>query len=86
MKDKLRGSLEIDFHSLLSAIEILGFEKSEQDTILKILSAVLHLGNVYFNRKHVNQNLMALHFLFFWIKFDLETVVERLTYGLGAKM
>ena len=39
-----------DFNSLTSAIEILGFDNSEQDTIFKILSAVLHLGNIYFKQ------------------------------------
>ena len=39
-----------DFVSLKAAIEILGFGKHEQETIFKILAAVLHIGNIYFNR------------------------------------
>jgi myosin XV len=38
------------FKSLSSAIDILGFNKTEQEMIFKILSAVLHIGNIYFNR------------------------------------
>lgn len=52
------GSCEIDgkndtedFKALLSAMQVLGFTSEEQDTIFKILSSVLHLGNVYFHRK-----------------------------------
>nr|CAD7393755.1 unnamed protein product [Timema cristinae] len=42
-----------DFHSLLSAMQVLGFSSDEQDTIFKILASVLHLGNVYFHRKQL---------------------------------
>ncbi|CAF1383677.1 unnamed protein product, partial [Didymodactylos carnosus] len=37
-----------DFQSLLNAMKILGFTRIEQETIFKILAAVLHLGNIYF--------------------------------------
>ncbi|XP_043281933.1 unconventional myosin-XV isoform X2 [Venturia canescens] len=54
------GSCEIDgkndtedFKALLSAMQVLGFTSEEQDTIFKILSSVLHLGNVYFHRKQM---------------------------------
>ena len=40
-----------DFKTLLSAMQILGLTAEEQDTILRILSSVLHLGNVFFHRK-----------------------------------
>ncbi|XP_065559306.1 unconventional myosin-XV-like isoform X1 [Artemia franciscana] len=40
-----------DFQSLLSAMQVLGFTMEEQDTIFRILAAVLHFGNVYFHRK-----------------------------------
>lgn len=42
-----------DFKALLSAMQVLGFSSEEQDTIFKILSSVLHLGNVYFHRKQM---------------------------------
>ena len=32
-------------------MQVLGFTSEEQDTIFKILGSVLHLGNIYFNRK-----------------------------------
>ncbi|XP_071526723.1 unconventional myosin-XV isoform X1 [Panulirus ornatus] len=42
-----------DFQALLSAMQVLGFSSDEQDTIFRILAAVLHLGNVYFHRKQL---------------------------------
>lgn len=52
------GAIEIpckedaeDFRCLLSAMQVLGFTAEEQDAIFRILSAVLHIGNVYFHRK-----------------------------------
>ncbi|CAF3429758.1 unnamed protein product [Rotaria socialis] len=39
-----------DFQSLLTAMKILNFTKVEQETIFKILAAILHLGNIYFSR------------------------------------
>ncbi|XP_046641646.1 unconventional myosin-XV-like isoform X4 [Daphnia pulicaria] len=40
-----------DFKTLLSAMQILGFNAEEQDVIFRILASVLHLGNVFFHRK-----------------------------------
>ncbi|XP_047476292.1 unconventional myosin-XV-like [Penaeus chinensis] len=34
-------------------MQVLGFSTQEQDTIFRILAAVLHLGNVYFHRKQL---------------------------------
>ncbi|CAL4069628.1 unnamed protein product, partial [Meganyctiphanes norvegica] len=42
-----------DFQGLVSAMQVLGFSSDEQDTIFRILAAVLHLGNVYFHRKQL---------------------------------
>ncbi|XP_011310328.1 unconventional myosin-XV [Fopius arisanus] len=42
-----------DFKALLSAMQVLGFTSEEQDTIFRMLSSVLHLGNVYFHRKQM---------------------------------
>ncbi|XP_042230048.1 unconventional myosin-XV-like [Homarus americanus] len=42
-----------DLQALLSAMQVLGFSTQEQDTIFRILAAVLHLGNVYFHRKQL---------------------------------
>ena len=39
-----------DFQSLLTAMKILNFTRNEQETIFKILAAILHLGNIYFSR------------------------------------
>ena len=34
-------------------MEVLGFSGEERETIFKMLAAILHLGNVYFNRKQL---------------------------------
>ncbi|XP_026180323.1 unconventional myosin-XV [Mastacembelus armatus] len=39
-----------DFLRLLSAMEILHFTPEEQSAIFRVLSSILHLGNVYFQR------------------------------------
>ncbi|XP_023316209.1 unconventional myosin-XV isoform X2 [Trichogramma pretiosum] len=49
-----------DFKALLSAMQVLGFTSEEQDTIFKILSSVLHLGNVYFHRKNMRHGQDAV--------------------------
>ncbi|CAB0035466.1 unnamed protein product [Trichogramma brassicae] len=49
-----------DFKALLSAMQVLGFTSEEQDTIFKILSSVLHLGNVYFHRKNLRHGQDAV--------------------------
>ncbi|XP_040563865.1 unconventional myosin-XV [Lepeophtheirus salmonis] len=42
----------MDFENLISSFQVLGFTLDERESIFKVLSSVLHLGNVYFNRKH----------------------------------
>ncbi|XP_036068960.1 unconventional myosin-XV [Oryzias melastigma] len=39
-----------DFRRLLSAMEILRFSPEDQSAIFRVLSSILHLGNVYFQR------------------------------------
>ncbi|XP_059682320.1 unconventional myosin-XV [Gavia stellata] len=39
-----------DFRRLLNTMEVLGFSVEEQNSIFRILSSVLHLGNVYFEK------------------------------------
>jgi len=55
-----------DFESLKAAIEILGFGKHEQETIFKILAAVLHIGNIYFNR--IKQVTVVRALLIFYLR------------------
>lgn len=42
-----------DFRRLLSAMEILHFTPDDQSAIFRLLSSILHLGNVYFQRYEV---------------------------------
>lgn len=44
---------EEDFHRLLTTMETLSFSVEEQNSIFRILSSVLHLGNVYFDKYEV---------------------------------
>ncbi|XP_061761188.1 unconventional myosin-XV [Nerophis ophidion] len=39
-----------DFQRLLAAMEILHFSPDDQSAILRVLSSILHLGNVYFQK------------------------------------
>lgn len=43
-----------DFRRLLSAMDILCFTPEEQNGIYKLLSSVLHLGNIYFQPHQVS--------------------------------
>ncbi len=45
-----------DFRRLLSAMEILHFSAEDQSSIFRILSSILHLGNVFFERYEVQWN------------------------------
>ncbi|MEQ2278475.1 Unconventional myosin-XV, partial [Xenotaenia resolanae] len=47
----IRGKSDADdFRHLLSAMEILHFTPEDQSAIFRVLSSILHLGNVYFQR------------------------------------
>ncbi|MEQ2172403.1 Unconventional myosin-XV, partial [Goodea atripinnis] len=47
----IRGKSDADdFRRLLSAMEILHFTPEDQSAIFRVLSSILHLGNVYFQR------------------------------------
>ncbi|KAG2455499.1 MYO15 protein, partial [Polypterus senegalus] len=39
-----------DFRRLLSAMEILSFSAEDKNSIFKVLSSILHLGNIYFEK------------------------------------
>lgn len=43
----------VDFASLQSAMQVLGVSDKEQNGIVRVLAAVLHLGNVYFHRRQL---------------------------------
>ena len=42
-----------DFLRLMAAMEILHFTPEDKDTIFRLLSCILHLGNVFFQRYEV---------------------------------
>ncbi|XP_041434043.1 unconventional myosin-XV-like [Xenopus laevis] len=48
-----------DFRRLLNAMESLSFTGEEQDSIFRILSSILHLGNVYFEKHETESQEIA---------------------------
>ncbi|KAL7829701.1 hypothetical protein AOLI_G00305860 [Acnodon oligacanthus] len=48
-----------DFRRLLSAMEILHFNVDDQNGIFRVLSSILHLGNVFFERYETDSQEMA---------------------------
>uniref|UniRef100_A0A671S2H3 Unconventional myosin-XV-like n=1 Tax=Sinocyclocheilus anshuiensis TaxID=1608454 RepID=A0A671S2H3_9TELE len=48
-----------DFRRLLSAMEILHFSAEDQSSIFRILSSILHLGNVFFERYETESQEVA---------------------------
>ncbi|XP_069501807.1 unconventional myosin-XV isoform X2 [Ambystoma mexicanum] len=48
-----------DFRRLLSAMEILSFSGEDQNSIFRILSSILHLGNVYFEKYETDAQEVA---------------------------
>ncbi|KAM4632500.1 unconventional myosin-XV [Discoglossus pictus] len=48
-----------DFRRLLNAMESLSFSTEDQDSIFRILSSILHLGNVYFEKYETESQEMA---------------------------
>lgn len=50
-----------DFRRLLNAMDILCFTPEEQNGIYRLLSSVLHLGNVYFQPHQVTHTNTHAH-------------------------
>ncbi|XP_036422587.1 unconventional myosin-XV isoform X1 [Colossoma macropomum] len=48
-----------DFRRLLSAMEVLHFNVDDQNGIFRVLSSILHLGNVFFERYETDSQEMA---------------------------
>ncbi|KAJ1096725.1 hypothetical protein NDU88_001856 [Pleurodeles waltl] len=48
-----------DFRRLVSAMEILSFSGEDQNSIFRILSSILHLGNVYFEKYETDAQEVA---------------------------
>ncbi|NWW77201.1 MYO15 protein, partial [Climacteris rufus] len=49
-----------DFRRLLNTMEVLNFSMDEQNSIFRILSSVLHLGNVYFEKYETDCQEVAM--------------------------
>ena len=48
-----------NYRKLVAAMDILNFERNEQETITKILACVLHIGNIYFKSVHVGFSVVC---------------------------
>ena len=46
---------EENYKILCAAMDVLNFERSEEESVHKILAAVLHAGNIYFKRIQVGK-------------------------------
>ncbi len=54
MTSRLKTGKSLAFvYIVLSYCQVLGFTLEEQDVIFRIISSILHLGNVYFHRKQL---------------------------------
>ncbi|KAH8240493.1 hypothetical protein KR038_007643 [Drosophila bunnanda] len=47
------ASGRVDWESLQGAMQVLGVSEGEREGIVRVLAAVLHLGNVYFHRRQL---------------------------------
>lgn len=78
-----------DFKTLLSAMQILGFNAEEQDVIFRILASVLHLGNVFFHRealKHGQEGVkMGSDVEVRWVSHLLQLRMDGIVAALTTK-
>ncbi|KAF1648180.1 Unconventional myosin-XV, partial [Eudyptes chrysocome] len=71
-----------DFRRLLNIMEALGFSVEEQNSIFRILSSVLHLGNVYFEKYETDCQEVAMVVS----ATEIRTVAELLQETLREKI
>ena len=50
----------VDWNSLQGAMQVLGLSEVEREGIVRVLAAVLHLGNVYFHRRQLKHGSEAV--------------------------
>ena len=48
------------FEETLQALNILGFNRSDQENMFKILAAILHLGNVIINKEDEGSSIKVI--------------------------
>lgn len=65
-----------DFRRLLSAMEILHFNPEDQNGIFRILSSILHLGNVFFERYEVGRGYIASSYIYIYIYYTFVWQLE----------
>ncbi|XP_059156810.1 unconventional myosin-XV-like isoform X1 [Physella acuta] len=78
-----------NYRKLVAAMEILKFERQEQETILKILASVLHIGNIFFKKISVNNHdtvELGSDAEIKWISYLLELSDDWLKQALTSKV
>ncbi|OCT61758.1 hypothetical protein XELAEV_18047787mg [Xenopus laevis] len=71
-----------DFRRLLNAMESLSFTGEEQDSIFRILSSILHLGNVYFEKHEETMREKILTPLTVESAVDARDAIAKILYSL----
>ena len=78
-----------DWRAIKRAMEVLGIEEVEQEVIVKVLSSILHLGNIYFHRKQLRNGQECVEFgsdaELKWISHLLKIPITSLQKCLTAR-
>ncbi|BFZ03793.1 hypothetical protein BsWGS_06832 [Bradybaena similaris] len=78
-----------NFRKLTAAMDILSFDRQEQDTVIKILASVLHIGNIFFKAIPVNNHdtvELGSDAEIKWISYLLDLSDEWLKQALISKV
>lgn len=62
-----------NFRKLTAAMDILSFDRQEQDTVIKILASVLHIGNIFFKAIPVSVSLVTQIVLYWRVILHIYT-------------
>ncbi|KAK6169157.1 hypothetical protein SNE40_020262 [Patella caerulea] len=79
-----------NFRKMKAAMDVLNFDKSERETVYKILSCVLHIGNIYFksvqSENHDNTVELGSEAEIKWISYLLQLSEDWLKQALISKV
>jgi myosin XV len=80
-----------EWSSLQGAMQVLGFSDGEREGIIRVLAAVLHLGNVYFHRRQLRNSMEGVELgsegaECKWASYLLEISSEGLIRSLKTRL
>lgn len=80
-----------EWSSLQSSLQVLGFSDAEREGVIRVLSAVLHLGNVYFHRRQLRHSMEGVEIgsegaECKWASYLLEIPSEGLIRSLKTRL